>query len=250
MEETIIRMAGLPVRFLCYSKTTIQYLKRYLRKDIPDEMDAEYTVDSRNMDLTQESLREMLDNPHIEYCYLMEAATDVLMDAHRCMFHGVAFVWQKRAWILTAPSGTGKSTQFSNLVKLYGEEVFCLNGDKPCLEIYEDGSVNVYDSPWRGKEGWGTVDAVFPLAGIFVLKQSEENKVQRLSAGDAIVPIYCQFFSSRTTESFCHKLFYLEKSLIRYIPIYLLENRGDFDSTKLLYRTIERIYYENNAGKN
>ena len=169
MEETIIRMAGLPVRFLCYSKTTIQYLKRYLLKDIPDEMDAEYTVDSRNMDLTQESLREMLDNPHIEYCYLMEAATDVLMDAHRCIFHGVAFVWRKRAWILTAPSGTGKSTQFSNLVKLYGEEVFCLNGDKPCLEIYEDGSVNVYDSPWRGKEGWGTGDAVFPLAGVFLL---------------------------------------------------------------------------------
>lgn len=248
MEETIIRLAGLPVRFLCHSYKTIQYLRRYLPKDAPEESEAEYTVDSRNIDLTQLSLDELLNNPYNEYCYLIEVATDVLMTARRCFFHGVVFVWKEKAWILTAPSGTGKSTQYKNLRELYQDDVFCLNGDKPCMEICEDGTVKVYDSPWRGKEGWGTAEAIYPLEGIFYLKQADENRIRKLSVDEAVVPLYWIFFSSRTTTIICHQISRLEDILIRNIPIYLLENKGDLESTRLLYQTLEQLYNEHNAG--
>ena len=250
MEETIIRLAGLPVRFLCHSKNTSYYLKRYLSEDTYEEVETEYTVDSRNIDLMQLDPDYPVDNPFNEYCYLVEAATDELMAAHRCFFHGVAFVWKGNAWILTAPSGTGKSTQYRNLSKLYGDEVFCLNGDKPGLEICDDGLIRVYDSPWRGKEGWGTANDVYPLGGIFLLKQAGYNKVRRLSADEALVPIYCQFLSSRSTVTLCHQLSRLEDVLIRNYPVYLLENMGDLDSTRLLYQTLEQTYYKYNPYQN
>ena len=250
MEETIIRLAGRPVRFICYSKKTIQYLRRYLPKDALDEPAADYTVDSRSIDLTQLTLDDLLDNPYNEYCNLIGAATDVLITARICFFHGVVFVWKGKAWILTAPSGTGKSTQYRNLSELYGEEIFCLNGDKPGLEIYEDGTVKVYDSPWRGKEGWGTANAVYTLAGIFFLKQAEINKIRNMSDGEAVVPIYCQFFSSRSTVTLCHQLSRMENILIKNTPVYLMENMGDLDSTRLLYQTMEQIDQDNNTGQN
>ena len=250
MEETIMRLTGLPVRFRCYSKKTIKYLKRYLPKDTPDDTEADFTIDSRDIDLTQVSSDDLLTNPYNEYCYLIEAATDVLMAANRCFFHGVAVVWKGKAWILTAPSGTGKSTQYRNLSELYEEGVFCLNGDKPGLEICDEGVVRVYDSPWRGKEGWGTAGAAYPLAGIFFLKQAENNNIRKIMVDEAVVPIYYQFFSSRSTVTICHQLSRIEDALIRNTPIYLLENKGDLDSTRLMYQTIEKIYCEHSSSHN
>ena len=69
-------------------------------------------------------------------------------------------------------------------------------------------------------------------------------------ADEAVVPIYYQFFCSRSTVTICHQLSHIEDALIGNIPVYLLENKGDLDSTRLMYQTIEKIYSEHSSSHN
>ena len=244
MEEAIMRLAGIPVRFLCYSEKTIRYLKRYFPEDIPPETEADITIDARNLSIDQASMNEVLERPYSEYCELIALASDSLMKTGRCFYHGAVFVWKEMAWMLTAPSGTGKSTQFRNLSEFYGEEIFCLNGDKPALEFRPDGKIMVHDSPWRGKEGWGRFGTSYPLAGVFYLGQGDHNEVKQLPFKTWVIPIYCQFFSSRATKECLRYLAGFERSLMENVPIYFLINKGDMESSELLYRTMEQLFLQ------
>ena len=241
MEETIIKLAGVPVRFLCFTGKAVKFLRRYLPKDEAGEQEAVFTVDARDMVLGQAEKELVLESPLQEYSYLIEPASDVLMTVDRCCLHGVAYVWKERAWILSAPSGTGKSTQYRNLTELYGQEIFCINGDKPCLEFRADGTIMVHDSPWRGKERWGTAGAVYPLAGMFFLYQADYNEIREYPPAAGIIPLYHQIFSSRKSEKELRNICRLESILIRNIPVRFLGNRGDLDSTRLLRRAMEEI---------
>ena len=225
---------------------------RYLPKDEAGEQEAVFTVDARDMVLGQAEKELVLESPLQEYSYLIEPASDVLMTVDRCCLHGVAYVWKERAWILSAPSGTGKSTQYRNLTELYGQEIFCINGDKPCLEFRADGTIMVHDSPWRGKERWGTAGAVYPLAGMFFgavyplagmffLYQADYNEIREYPPAAGIIPLYHQIFSSRKSEKELRNICRLESILIRNIPVRFLGNRGDLDSTRLLRGAMEEI---------
>lgn len=241
MVETIIRLAEIPVRFICFSEGTIKYLRRYLPEDAMEESEAALTVDSRNLVLDQAVMAEILQKPYYEYYHLISLASDALMKAGRCCFHGTVFIWKEKAWILTAPSGTGKSTQYKNLSELYGQEVFCLNGDKPALEFSDEGKIMVHDSPWRGKEGWGTKGASYPLAGMFYLKQEDHNEILEFAPGEEVVPVYGQFYSARRTEDVLRHIARMEDRMLKSVPLRLFKNRGDLDSTKLLYHTIRQL---------
>jgi len=95
-------------------------------------------------------------------------------------FHGAVFSWHGRAFMFTAKSGTGKSTQLKNWLQLYGDEINIINGDKPILAIRDD-QVLVYPSPWKGKEGWGQDDVMLPLAGIIFLEQDRINEIRKMN---------------------------------------------------------------------
>lgn len=70
-----------------------------------------------------------------------------------------------------------------------------LNGDKPLLEFRKDG-ILVHPSPWRGKEGLGSLDAA-PLGGIILLEQSEENRMRRMLPAEAAGPLLTQLLFTR-----------------------------------------------------
>lgn len=245
-----MRLAGVPVRFLCYSQKTIQYLRRYTSEDVLPDTEAVCTIDSRELVLDQVFEDEVLEKPYSEYCEIIALASDVLMTRGRCFIHGTVFIWKEKAWILMGPSGTGKSTQYRNLSELYGHEVFCLNGDKPGLEFREDGQIMVYDSPWRGKEGWGTEGVSYPLAGMFYLCQDDCNQIEELPVHEWIIPIYGQFFSSRDSVEKLHFLSRFVEALLKNIPIRQFKNKGDPDSSRLLYQTIKQMHSKELAGHN
>ena len=94
--------------------------------------------------------------PNAEYKSLIGLVSDKLMLSDRLIFHSVAFALRGRAWLLTAPSGTGKTTQYMNLKKLYGDEIRIICGDNPVLHFMQDGTIMVHPSPWKGKEKLGS----------------------------------------------------------------------------------------------
>ncbi len=94
------------------------------------------------------------------------------------LMHGSAISYHGRAYIYTAPSGTGKSTHTMMCQKVFGNEVGYINDDKPLLRKI-DGIWHVFGTPWDGKHHL-SANACFPLGGICVLTRGEKNIINRI----------------------------------------------------------------------
>ena len=141
-------------------------------------------IANRKQDLGGESFTE--------FNLLLEHFCNLFLPYDRCLFHSVAICVDDRAFLITAPSGTGKSTQYRNWKALFGDEVRLICGDKPILEFQNSGDIIVHPSPWRGKERWrGSSPA--KLSGVVYLEQGLYNEISLMSASDALVPLYTQF---------------------------------------------------------
>lgn len=173
---------------------------------------------------------------YIEFMELCVKASDALLAYDRAVFHGAAFRWRGKAWMLTAPSGTGKTTQYLRWKALCGADVQIINGDKPVL-AFDGKNITVCPSPWNGKEGMGQRISA-PLGGIILLRQSGENRIRRLRAGEAVGPVFTQFLFSRACAEDVRAVCRMEDRLLRQVPVWLLENRGDAVSAALLRETL------------
>ena len=172
-----------------------------------------------------------------EFNLLLEHFCNLFLPYDRCLFHSVAICVDDRAWLITAPSGTGKSTQYRNWKALFGDEVRLICGDKPILEFQNSGDIIVHPSPWRGKERWrGSSPA--KLSGVVYLEQGLYNEISLMSASDALVPLYTQFLYRPETETQLRQVASMLDRMVSQIPVWKLVNTGDKASARLTYDTI------------
>lgn len=196
------------------------------------------TVSITERELASAMLRYDDQTPaYVEHMELCPKVSALLLKHGRVFFHGTAFMWKNRAWILTAPSGTGKTTQYLLWKLLYGEEVQMINGDKPILEC-TDGGIAVHHSPWRGKENMGQLLSA-PLGGIIILEQAAENSMVRLEK-EAVFPLFRQFLfpaDRDTVKAVCE----IEDKMLRSVPVFRLSNCGDKASAMLCHDILEEV---------
>ena len=110
----------------------------------------------------------------------------------------------------------------------------------PLLEQRDDGSVWVHPTHWNGKESVGS-SAFAPLGGIVLLEQGGENRMARMTAREALIPLLDQFCAEPETEEEIRTLFGLLEKLLCDTPVWKLVNRGDAESTLLLRDTIAQM---------
>ena len=93
---------------------------------------------------------------YLETLAVLRAIANELPQRRRLLVHGAVIQYDGRAYLFTAPSGTGKSTHIMLWRQYLDEAVRVVNGDKPFLRILEaaDEPPVVYGTPWAGKEGW------------------------------------------------------------------------------------------------
>lgn len=175
-----------------------------------------------------------------EFCCLLEEAADFLTLNNCTLFHGVAFIYEKGAYILTAPSGTGKSTQYRNLRTMYGSSIKIINGDKPALSWSPDGDIIVYPSPWTGKERWAGTDKA-PLHGLILLEQGQTNTVKAMDMQEAVLPVIKEFIYTPRSRQSVHTVCRMADSMLRGTPLYRFINKGDAESSAMLYDLITRV---------
>lgn len=173
-------------------------------------------------------------------------AGGALLRFGRCLFHGTAFLWRGRAWIFTAPSGTGKTTQYVRWKMRYGAEVSILNGDKPVLRMEADGGITVCPSPWRGKENLGREESA-PLGGLILLAQGKENSIRLLEPREAFLPIYRQILALPEDAEGAARLCETAERLISAVPVFYLTNLGDEASAELTHDFILTWERQKNA---
>ncbi len=175
-----------------------------------------------------------LRGPRAEYSLMSAYVSAALLPYGRGLFHAAAFSIRGKAWLITAPPGTGKSTQLKTLHELYPGEISTICGDRPVLELTDDGNVTVHPSPWNGKEGWGGSTSA-PLAGIIFLQRGNENKITPLPLKAAVMQIYAALLNSAESVDEVKAAAEFTDELLKRTRVWFLLNKGVPDSTKLLY---------------
>ena len=137
-----------------------------------------------------------------------------------CLFHGAAISYGDRAFLFTAPSGTGKSTHIRLWRRYLGDAIDIVNGDKPILRLTDEG-VNVCSTPWAGKENWQK-NRIVPLGALCLLKRGTVNRIRRVAAKDYLRELLHQVYLPGNNGTLVTTLELLDR-MCRRVPVFVLE---------------------------
>ena len=142
--------------------------------------------------------------------------------------HSSAVLLEGRAYLFSAPSGTGKSTHTEKWCRLFGAEY--LNDDKPALRREAEGWI-AYGTSWSGKHDL-SMPRRAPLGGIAFLRRGEENAIRRLEPAEGVELLISQSLRYLTAEQMLLQLELLDR-LLREVPVWLLTCRNDDEAAAL-----------------
>ena len=154
------------------------------------------------------------------------------------MLHSSAVVVDGRAYLFSAPSGTGKSTHTSLWLKVFGERAYILNDDKPALRFSESGEIIAYGTPWSGKSELN-VNTGMPVQGICVLERAEENFIVPMSDGDAAFSILDQTIRPTEESSMLLLLEYIDR-LVRTVSVWRMGCNISPEAAHIAYNTMSK----------
>ena len=147
-----------------------------------------------------------------EYMYTGSEFCTRLLDFDGFMLHASAIVVNDRAYLFSAPSGTGKSTHTSLWLEAFGKDgAYILNDDKPVIRIV-DGEIRVFGTPWSGKTDQNR-NADVLLGGICFLERSSENWIREVRTKDALYGILNQTIRPDNEKEMTKLLEILDKAL-------------------------------------
>lgn len=152
------------------------------------------------------------------------------------MLHASAVAFDGRAYLFSAPSGTGKSTHTKLWQAVFGDAAQVFNDDKPALR-HLDGVWYAYGTPWSGKYGINQ-NKKLPLGGICYLKRGSENKIRHLSPQEAMKRIVSQTMHRFASVQNLDLMLQHVDLLVRKIPVYELECLPNEDAARLSCETM------------
>lgn len=174
--------------------------------------------------LSQGFLRQkQQENPHLsldecEYIWTGAKFYRRLLDYDGFMLHASALAYEGRAYLFSAPCGTGKSTHAGLWRQHFGTaKVGIINDDKPALRCI-DNTFYAYGTPWSGKSD-SSLNVKVPLQAICFLEQCTHNWIKQLEPKATLKLILNQTLRPYELESMDNLLNLLDK-LIRQIPVY------------------------------
>lgn len=189
MTTFIISIAGVPMHVTALYESTARYCAEYLCDETPQ---IELTVSQEDIEYERaKSAREDAFNGlprshsdrNLETLALYRKIAAALLSRGVLLFHGAVIAYDGKAYLIAAPSGTGKTTHCRLwLSEIPGSHI--LNGDKPLLRFEED-RVYACGTPWRGKEGYGR-NEILPLEAVCILNRDSQNHIETVSFHDAL----------------------------------------------------------------
>lgn len=145
---------------------------------------------------------------------------NLLMTMGGTTIHGSAISYKGEGIIVSAPSGTGKSTHTGIWKKVFGDDVEYINDDKPCVRFHK-GKPYVYGTPWSGKTELNK-NIKCPLKAIIFIGRGE-NSISRLGAAQSFSYLNDQTFPPFYDVSLFKNNFEVLENIIKTTPIYWLE---------------------------
>lgn len=150
------------------------------------------------------------------------------------MLHASAVVLDGKAYLFTAPCGTGKSTHTRLWLENF-PDAFILNDDKPALRL-ENGRFFAYGTPWSGKTTQNRNVRV-ELGGICVLRRGKDNTIEPYAGRGALHDILEQTVRPRDPVLMGNLLELLDK-LIQTVPVWKLECNMEPEAALVSYNAM------------
>ncbi len=143
----------------------------------------------------------------------------LLQSFNRCILHASAVLYKGNAYLFTAVSGGGKSTQASLWEKHTGAEI--INGDKVIIALSKQGMM-AYGGPVAGSSGIYKNMAA-PIAAVFSVQKDSENRIFSMSTKHAVLCLYSSFVKSDWDCGSNTMLLDMANTLVKQIPVMTLE---------------------------
>ena len=185
--------------------------------------------------------------PECEYIWTGFDFAKKLLSHGGLVIHASAVCYKKKAYLFSAPSGTGKSTHTSLWQKVFGNDAIIINDDKPAIRMI-DGRLYVFGTPWSGKSD-KSKNICVPLGGICFISRSQTNHIEKADKKTAVNLLLSQILRYPSQE-------YMEK-LLDFIDAHLpslhiyqmgcnMEDDAAITSYKFMSENSEGLdFYEN-----
>lgn len=132
-----------------------------------------------------------------ERLLIQRKIAEALLEFDTLLMHGAVIAVNNNAYMFTARSGTGKTTQIKKwLANIEGSIV--VNGDKPFVILNEHGAY-ACGTPWCGKENMGN-NLIVPLRSIILMKRSNENRIEKVSIKTMFPTLLEQTYQPKDTD--------------------------------------------------
>ncbi len=176
------------------------------------------------------------ENPHldydmIEYIFMGAEYYNTLIHYDGLMLHSSCVVYNDRAYLFSAPCGTGKSTHTQIWLKRF-PGAYILNDDKPAIRITPDG-VYAYGTPFSGKTDLNVNNGV-KIGGICVIGRDATNHIEKISAEEALFNILNQTVRP-DKEEVMDKLLVTLDTVLREVPVYRLYCNMELEAAEVAY---------------
>ena len=135
------------------------------------------------------------------------------------VFHSSAVAVDGKAYLFTAPSGTGKSTHARLWREMLKDKVVMINDDKPIVRLI-DGEFYVYGTPWNGKHRLDT-NCRAKIAAICEIRQGTVNEIKEVSPAEMLLVVLNQTIRPEDLRLMDNLLGILDK-LLKEVRLYRL----------------------------
>lgn len=180
---------------------------------------------------------ENAPDDYLESLALYRKLCSLLLTRDVLLFHSSALEMDGRAYLFTAPSGTGKSTHARLWRQVFGSRVTMINDDKPLLRRQPDGSWRVYGTPYSGKEALHT-NTSQTVCGIVLLEQAPENRIERVCTRDAFPQLLAQTYQeNQKPQALLHTVDLIGS--LAQLPVYRLGCTISEEAVRIAYEALK-----------
>jgi len=227
-----LEIAQLKVKMNYCHNRLLKQAKPYIKdfdgkEDIKINIDMKYIIDFQNQN-THLSIDEC------EYIMTSVVFYENLLRFDGFMLHSSAVELDNKAYLFSAPSGTGKSTHTQLWLK-YFDKARIINDDKPAIRFI-DGCFYAYGTPWSGKTDLN-INIKVPLKAIIFIDRSENNFAYKMNNEEALKMLLYQSYSSNNMELKMNFLDIMDK-LVKNIDIYKLGCNMNIDAVDTIYKAV------------
>lgn len=238
-----IELAGTVYDISCQFASTKAYCHAYLTDKAGGYaiVISQNAIEAERRSSFEQDIREHVQptqysDAYLETLALLRAIAEQAPSYDSFLFHCSAIMVDGKAYLFTAPSGTGKSTHARLWREMLGDRAVMINDDKPFIRS-EDGKFVVYGSPWNGKHGLGNPVSA-PITGICWLQQAKENQIHSISSSEALTPLIAQCYIPKNPLGAVSTLGLID-SLLKAVPVYRLDCNISAEAAELSFSAMQ-----------